>query len=86
MHDAFADEDAAGIGGWWIPAGEALRPENARWFSVQLNRSSLPDWFWTKQRKGDGPASKIAALEALGQLALLSARLEENIFQAPSST
>ena len=84
--DAFADEDAAGIGGWWIPSGEALRPENARWFSVQLNRSSLPDWFWTKQGKSDGLASKIAALEALGQLALLSARLEENDVQAPSTT
>ena len=53
---------------------------------MQLNRSSLPDLFWTKQGKEDGVAFKIAGLEALGQLALLSTRLEENTFQAPSTT
>ena len=41
--DAFAEHDDAGIGGWWLPPGQSLRPENALWFSVHLSRSSLPD-------------------------------------------
>ena len=46
--DAFASSDAAGIGGWWLPAGLELSPVNARWFRFQLHRGNLPEWFRSK--------------------------------------
>ena len=37
--DAWADENSAGIGGWWWPSGCAATPSSARWFSIQFERA-----------------------------------------------
>ena len=78
--DAWADEDTAGIGGWWLPPGLTCHPANIHWFSWQLTRQSLPKWFKTK----DSPSmqSTICALEALAQLVLLLLRVQQGSFHS----
>ena len=74
--DAFADASGAGIGGWWLPEGAGLEPGNVQWFSMQLQRGSLPEWFQGSSSRG--LQELICFLEALAQLALLVLRLESS--------
>ncbi len=67
--DAFATPTSAGLGGWWLPPGKQLEPQNILWFSIPLVRSDLPAWF--KSADSDSLQSCIAALEGLAQLILL---------------
>jgi hypothetical protein len=64
--DAFADKDRAGIGGWFLLHGDALKASALHWFSVSLLRDDLPDWFDCQSLQ-----SGITALEALAQIILL---------------
>ena len=78
--DAFAEHDKAGIGGWWIHAGLPLCPENICWFSYQLQREDLPEWFKPdKEQPQCGLAGCIAALEALAQLVLMECRSQSHL-------
>ena len=68
--DAFADESGAGIGGFWLPAGQALDPANTHWFAFAISESALPEWFSRNEGEG-GKAplqSLIASLEALAHM------------------
>lgn len=72
--DAFAHSELGGLGGLWVPAGAKERPSNALWFSIPVDKSALPAWFW----KNSGPLQKvIASLEALAQLVLVELRARE---------
>lgn len=73
--DAFATADSAGVGGWWIPPGQARIASNARWFHMTFSRESLPIWF--KAASNHSLQACIAAFEALGQLILLVLRCSE---------
>ena len=70
--DAFAEGDRAGIGGWWIRPDVRLCPENINWFSYQIYRDDLPEWF-----RAEDLASVIGALEALAQFVLCLLLIEE---------
>ena len=43
--DAFATAEVGGLGGWWIKPGCGLVCSRVSWFSFQLTRAELPDWF-----------------------------------------
>ena len=66
--DAFANSTGAGIGGWWMPNDAQLAASSICWFSISLDKSSLPEWFVPK---GAGLQDVISSLEALAQLVLL---------------
>ena len=66
--DAFTTEADAGLGGWWLPTGCTLAPQNTLWFQISLQHSNLPAWFCSPQ---SNMQCRIAALEALAQLVLL---------------
>ena len=53
------------LGGWWIRPDVQVCPENINWFSYQICRSDLPEWF-----RAEDLASVICALEALAQFVL----------------
>ena len=77
--DAFAEDSSWGIGGWFLPAGAALQPENIYYYTIQGDVGALPSWFMAGER---GIQRKIAALEALAQLVLLDGQkqhLQEQI-------
>ena len=40
--DAFASSTCAGIGGWWMPNDAQLAVSSICWFSMSLDKSSLP--------------------------------------------
>ena len=42
--DASAEQDTAGLGGWWLMPGKALCASNILWFEIQLSRDMLPRW------------------------------------------
>ena len=63
--DAFAEGGRAGFWGWWIRPGMQFCPENISWFSYQICRDDLPEWF-----QAEDLASVICALEALVQFVL----------------
>ncbi|CAE7193802.1 unnamed protein product, partial [Symbiodinium necroappetens] len=65
--DAFASSTCAGIGGWWMPNEAQLAVSSICWFSMSLDKSSLPEWFVPK---GAGLQDVISSLEALAQLVL----------------
>eukprot|EP00435_Cladocopium_sp_Y103_P046226 s1410_g13.t1 len=75
--DAYATSRAAGIGGWWLPAGAAMGPESVLWFSMQLRAEDLPKWCAAPSLQ-----TIIASLEALAQLVLLELRAREADFVA----
>ena len=56
--DAAADHDGISIGGWEVHGGK--KPEEARWFSVQVTRRTFP-WLYLKGE----PFRTIAAAELL---------------------
>ena len=56
--DAAADHDGIAIGGWEVYGGK--RPEESRWFSVQVTRKNFP-WLYLKGE----PFRTIAAAELL---------------------
>ena len=72
--DAWADENSAGIGGWWCPSGCAATPSSARWFSIQFERADLPTWFCSSE--SSSWQACISAFEALAQLVLLCLRCQ----------
>ena len=72
--DAFADDTGAGIGGFWLPAGAVLDPQNIIWFSCPLSKDSLPGWFCKNECGHVTLQSVVASLEALAQLVLLVLR------------
>ena len=72
--DALADENSAGIGGWWWPSGCAATPSSARWFSIQFERADLPTWFCSSE--SSSWQACISAFEALVQLVLLCLRCQ----------
>jgi hypothetical protein len=76
--DAFAEGDTAGIGGWLLPQGANLKPENVIWFSEQIGKEDIPCWF-SKGSEGSNLQSQISAFEAIGQLALLAVRCQEEV-------
>ena len=78
--DAWADEDIAGIGGWWLPPGASCHPANIHWFSWQLTREDLPKWFKAEDSSSLQLQSSICALEALAQLVLLLLRVKQGSF------
>eukprot|EP00434_Breviolum_minutum_P007958 symbB.v1.2.007019.t1/scaffold427.1/size208084/1 len=49
--DAYATEADAGLGGWWLPTGCTLAPQNTLWFQISLQHSDLPAWFCSPQSK-----------------------------------
>ena len=72
--DAYATEADAGLGGWWLPTGCTLAPQNALWFQISLQHGDLPAWFCSPQ---SNMQCRIAALEALAQLVLLILQVQE---------
>ena len=72
--DAYATEADAGLGGWWLPTGCTLAPQNTLWFQISLQHSDLPAWFCSPQ---SNMQCRIAALEALAQLVLLILQVQE---------
>ena len=72
--DAYATEADAGLGGWWLPTGCTLAPQNTFWFQISLQHSDLPDWFCSPQ---SNMQCRIAALEALAQLILVILQVQE---------
>ena len=65
--DAYATEADAGLGGWRLPTGCTLSPQNALRFQISLQHGDLPAWFCSPQ---SNMQCRIAALEALAQLVL----------------
>ena len=74
--DAFAEGDVAGIGGWMLPPGVELRPENIVWFAEEIHIEEVPSWFLAAGGR-DSLQGYISAFEAMGQLALMVMRGEE---------
>ena len=72
--DAYATEADAGLGGWWLPTGCTLAPQNTLWFQISLQHSDLPAWFCSPQ---SNVQCRIAALEALAQLVLLILQVQD---------
>jgi len=72
--DAWADENSAGIGGWWCPSGCAATPSSSRWFSIKFERADLPTWFCSSE--SSSWQACISAFEALAQLVLLCLRCQ----------
>ena len=50
--DAFADDDQAGLGGWWIEPGAELHLRNIQYFSISVQLRDLPVWFLKTLDKG----------------------------------
>eukprot|EP00435_Cladocopium_sp_Y103_P043837 s2142_g12.t1 len=73
--DAFATDEHAGVGGWWVPDGLACVPGNVRWFSILFTKESLPLWFKAPQTASWQTC--ISAFEALAQLILLLLRCKD---------
>ena len=69
--DAFADSHIAGVGGWWTNSLEPLRQNQVYWFSLSLDKHTLPKWLVCERLQ-----SYIASFEALGQLLLLLGRVQ----------
>ena len=68
--DAFADAHRAGLGGWWTVPGQEAAKDTVFWFSIPLQKESLPDWLQSNSLQ-----SFITSFEALAQLLLLLGRL-----------
>ncbi len=75
--DAFAEGEWAGIGGWMLPPGAELQPENIIWYAEEIHINDLPSWFRSCCGKEDLQAY-ISSFEAMGQLALLELRCHED--------
>ena len=50
--DTFADDDQAGLGGWWIEPGAELHLRNIQYFSISVQLRDLPVWFLKTLDKG----------------------------------
>jgi len=66
--DAWADENSAGIGGWWWPSGCAATPSSARWFSIQFERADLPTWFCSSESESSSLASLHIRIRSTGPI------------------
>ena len=69
--DAFADDDQAGLGGWWIEPGAELHLRNIQYFSISVQLRDLPVWFsrrWT--RASETPVAD-CSLRSLGSAGVI---------------